>query len=119
MRQVEISRPLVFDHPRRPRSFFERSFRTTSASAAPRRSRSFSPAAPGATTCPPTPCASLPRCSPSATKVIAPFITEIRTSRRGRPPKNWTQLDRDYETIRLDMQTLFNDLGISLKPATA
>ncbi len=52
-------------------------------------------------------------------KIIAPLITGIRTPRRGRPPKNWTQIDRDYETIRLDMQTLFNDLGISLKPAAA
>ncbi len=48
-----------------------------------------------------------------------PLISGIRTPRRGRPPKNWTQIDRDYETIRLDMQTLLNDLGISLKPAAA
>jgi hypothetical protein len=52
-------------------------------------------------------------------KVIAPLISGIRTPRRGRPPKHWTQIDRDYETIRLDMQTLFNDLGISRKPAAA
>jgi hypothetical protein len=52
-------------------------------------------------------------------KVIAPLIAGIRTPRRGRPPKHWTQIDRDYETLRLDMQTLFNDLGISRKPAAA
>ena len=46
-------------------------------------------------------------------KVIVPLISGIRTPRRGRPPKRWTQIDRDYETTRLDMQTLFNDLGIS------
>jgi hypothetical protein len=51
--------------------------------------------------------------------VIAPLIAGIRTPRRGRPPKNWTQIDRDYETLRLDMQTLFNDLGISHKTAAA
>jgi hypothetical protein len=45
-------------------------------------------------------------------KGIAPLISGIRTPRRGRPPKHWTQIDRDYETIRLDMETLFNDLGI-------
>jgi hypothetical protein len=50
-------------------------------------------------------------------KLIAPLISGIRTPRRGRPPKNWTKIDRDYETIRLDMQTLFNDLGISTKTA--
>ena len=50
-------------------------------------------------------------------KVIAPLINGIRTPRRGRPPKNWTKIDRDYETLRLDMQTLFNDLGISLNTA--
>ena len=52
-------------------------------------------------------------------KLIAPLIAGIRTPRRGRPPKTWTQIDRDYETLRLDMQTLFNDLGISTKPAPA
>jgi hypothetical protein len=31
-------------------------------------------------------------------KVIAPLIAGIRTPRRGRPPKHWTQIDRDYET---------------------
>ena len=28
-------------------------------------------------------------------------------------------LNSDYETLRLDMQTLFNDLGISTKTAAA
>jgi hypothetical protein len=50
-------------------------------------------------------------------KVIAPLISGIRTPRRGRPPKNWTKIDRDYETLRLHMQTLFNDLGVSLNTA--
>ena len=46
-------------------------------------------------------------------KVIAPLLAGIRTPRRGRPPKTWTTIDRDYETLRLNMQTLLNDLGIS------
>ena len=52
-------------------------------------------------------------------KVIGPLIAGIRTPRRGRPPSTWTKIDRDYETLRLNMQTLFHDLGISLKPAAA
>ena len=30
----------------------------------------------------------------------------------GRKPTTWTSVDRDYEKIRIDMQTLFHDLGI-------
>jgi len=51
-------------------------------------------------------------------KVIAPLAAGIRTPRRGRPPKNWTTIDRDYETLRLNMRTLLNHLGIATK-ATA
>ena len=37
--------------------------------------------------------------------------------RRPQPPprtqtRTWTRVDRDYETLRIDMQTLFRDLGI-------
>jgi hypothetical protein len=42
-----------------------------------------------------------------------------RTSQRGRPPKRWTNIDRDYETLRLAMQTLFGHLGIATKAAAA
>jgi hypothetical protein len=52
-------------------------------------------------------------------KVIAPLIAGIRTPRRGRPPKNWTTIDRDYETLRRNMQTLLNDLGIATKATAA
>jgi len=31
----------------------------------------------------------------------------------GRKPKVWTAVDRDCEQIRIDMQTLFADLGLS------
>jgi hypothetical protein len=52
-------------------------------------------------------------------KVIAPLAAGIRTPRRGRPPKHWTNIDRDYETLRLNMQTLLNDLGIATKATAA
>jgi hypothetical protein len=45
--------------------------------------------------------------------VIGPILAGVRTPRRGRRPSTWTQLDRDYETLRLDMHTLFRDLGIA------
>jgi hypothetical protein len=50
-------------------------------------------------------------------KVIAPLLAGIRTPRQGRPPKHWTNIDRDYETLRLAMKTLFKDLGISTAAA--
>jgi hypothetical protein len=50
-------------------------------------------------------------------KVIAPLIAGIRTPRRGRPPKHWTTIDRGYEALRRNMQTLLNDLGITTKAA--
>ena len=38
----------------------------------------------------------------------------------GRKPITWTPVDRDYETLRIDMQTLFDDLGITpVTPAAA
>jgi hypothetical protein len=46
-------------------------------------------------------------------KVIAPLAAGIRTPRRGRPPKNWTNIDHDYETLRRNMQTLLGHLGIA------
>ena len=42
-----------------------------------------------------------------------PLIAGIRTPRQGRPPKNWTTIDHDYETLRREMKTLLNDLGIA------
>jgi hypothetical protein len=46
-------------------------------------------------------------------KVIAPLIAGIRTPRQGRPPKHWTDIDRDYETLRRGMKALFGHLGIT------
>ena len=45
-------------------------------------------------------------------QVIAPILAGVRSPRRGRKPVTWTNVDRDYEKIRIDMQTLFQDLGI-------
>jgi hypothetical protein len=46
-------------------------------------------------------------------QVIAPILAGVRSPRMGRKPKAWTPIDRDYEQIRIDMQTLFGDLGLS------
>lgn len=49
--------------------------------------------------------------------VIAPILAGVRSPRQGRKPKVWTQVDRDYETLRIDMQTLFHDLGLTAQAA--
>ena len=46
-------------------------------------------------------------------KVIAPLLAGVRTPRWGRPPKHWTDIDRDYETLRRGMKALFGHLGIT------
>jgi DNA-binding transcriptional ArsR family regulator len=46
--------------------------------------------------------------------VIAPILAGIRSPRMGRKPITWTPVDRDYEKIRINMQTLFHDLGINV-----
>jgi hypothetical protein len=51
--------------------------------------------------------------------VIAPVIAGIRSPRRGRKPAHWTAVDRDYETLRIGMQTLFHHLGITTSPTAA
>jgi hypothetical protein len=45
-------------------------------------------------------------------QVIGPILAGVRSPRMGRKPVTWTRVDRDYEKIRIDMQTLFQDLGI-------
>jgi hypothetical protein len=53
-------------------------------------------------------------------QVLAPILAGVRSPRRGRPPATLTQIDRDYETLRVGMQTLFHDLGILTEaPAAA
>jgi len=39
--------------------------------------------------------------------------------RMGRKPRIWTAADRDYETLRIGMQTLFQHVGIETQPAAA
>ena len=45
-------------------------------------------------------------------QVIAPILAAVRSPRMGRKPAHWTRVDRHYERIRIDMQTLFTDLAI-------
>jgi hypothetical protein len=46
-------------------------------------------------------------------QVIAPILAGIRSPRMGRKPNAWTSIDRDYEQIRINMQTLFDDLALT------
>lgn len=39
--------------------------------------------------------------------------------RRSRKPKIWTDVDRDYENLRIGMQTLFRHVGIDTLAAAA
>ncbi len=52
-------------------------------------------------------------------QVIAPILAGVRSPRRGRKPAHWTRIDRDYETLRIGMQNLFHDLGITPIAAAA
>lgn len=44
--------------------------------------------------------------------VITPILAGIHSPRPGRRPTTWTQIDRDYETLRVHMQTLFQHLHL-------
>jgi hypothetical protein len=52
-------------------------------------------------------------------QVIAPILAGVRSPRMGRKPAHWTRVDRDYETLRINMQTLFHHLGITTDLAAA
>jgi hypothetical protein len=52
-------------------------------------------------------------------QVISPILAGIQSPRRGRKPAHWTSIDRDYETLRTQMQTLFHHLGITTTGAAA
>ncbi|MHB2022459.1 MAG: hypothetical protein ACYCO3_03885 [Mycobacteriales bacterium] len=45
--------------------------------------------------------------------VIAPILAGVRSPRQGRPPTHLTQIDRDYESLRLGMHKLLDDLGVA------
>jgi hypothetical protein len=51
--------------------------------------------------------------------VIAPIIAGVRSPRMGRKPAHWTAVDRDYEQLRVGMQTLFGHLGITARASVA
>ncbi|HZC99213.1 MAG TPA: hypothetical protein VFA46_03195 [Actinomycetes bacterium] len=44
-------------------------------------------------------------------------LAGVRSPRLGRKPAYWTAIDRDYESLRIGMQTLFADLGITTSAA--
>jgi hypothetical protein len=48
-------------------------------------------------------------------QVIAPILAGTRSPRQARKPGHWTAVDRDYDTVRIGMQTLFGHLA-SLAP---
>ena len=52
-------------------------------------------------------------------QVIGPILAGVRSPRLGRKPAHWTAIDRDYETLRIGMQTLFADLGVTTSSAAA
>jgi hypothetical protein len=52
-------------------------------------------------------------------QVISPILAGVRSPRTGRKPAVWTRVDRDYEALRIGMQTLFHDLGITPVAAAA
>ena len=52
-------------------------------------------------------------------QVIAPIIAGVRQPTRGRRPTHLTPIDRDYETIRNNMNTLFEHLAITTQTVIA
>jgi len=48
---------------------------------------------------------------------MAPILAGIRSSGMGR--KIWTLVDRDYQILRINMQTVFRHVGIETSPVTA
>ena len=52
-------------------------------------------------------------------QVIAPILAGLHSPRMGRKPKAWTAVDRDYEQLRIGMQTLFDDLGLETMATAA
>jgi hypothetical protein len=80
----------------------------------PRRPRRFGGPDPvGGTSCP-TPAALLAL----RDQIIGPILAGVRGPRMGRQPAHWTPVDRQYEDLRIRMQALFNDLGITVDSAT-
>jgi hypothetical protein len=51
--------------------------------------------------------------------IISPILAGVRSPHMGRKPTTWTRIDRNYETLRIHMHTLFHDLGITTTGAAA
>jgi hypothetical protein len=49
--------------------------------------------------------------------VAGPILAGVRSPRTGRKPSTWTPIDRRYETLRVGMQDLFHDPGITTATA--
>ena len=45
--------------------------------------------------------------------VIAPLLAGIADPRIRRTPRHWTDIDRHYQALRLEMMALFADIGIA------
>jgi hypothetical protein len=52
-------------------------------------------------------------------QVIAPILAGVRSPSVDRKPKAWNRIDRDYEQIRVGMQTLFDDLSLTTQAPLA
>ena len=70
---------------------------------------------PGATRSPPKPPAPSPRCSPCAITSSRPILAGVAVP-AGPQARHLDPIDRDYENLRVGMQTLFRDLGIETLP---
>jgi hypothetical protein len=46
-------------------------------------------------------------------KVIEPLLAGIAMPRVGRRLKNWSSIDQHYETFRLDLRSLLQELGVA------
>ena len=51
--------------------------------------------------------------------VIAPILAGLRKPARGQRPTHLSLIDRDYETLRTDMNTLFEHLAITTQTTIA
>ena len=45
--------------------------------------------------------------------VIAPILAGVADPRIRRTPRHWTDIDRHYQALRLEMMALFADIGIA------
>lgn len=46
-------------------------------------------------------------------QVVAPILAGVRSPRPGRRPATWTPIDRDYESLRIQMNSLFDHLALA------